>query len=123
MILHAALLLARGGRDVEHVFDPVGAIGNLNFPPIVVGVLEPAVPVHAEAEEVHVEVVLGGAVLHDKTGVNHARADLLGGGGEETLGWELHEGDRMVLRIEKFEMLYAVRIFRDGPSVDVVIQK
>src|SRR6266550_2270175 len=42
MILHAALLFVRGGRDVEHVFDPVGAVGDLNLPPVVVGVLEPA---------------------------------------------------------------------------------
>src|SRR6266550_2270177 len=37
MILHAALLFVRGGRDVEHVFDPVGAVGDLNLPPVVVG--------------------------------------------------------------------------------------
>src|SRR2546429_8821040 len=86
MILHAALLLVRGGRDVEHVFDPVGAVGDLNLPPVVVGVLEAAVPVHTEAEEIPIEAILGSAVLDDEAGVKHARADLFGGGREKHAG-------------------------------------
>src|SRR6266699_3110666 len=74
MILHAALLFVRGGRDVEHVFDPVGAVGDLNLPPVVVGILEAAVPVHTEAEEIPIEAILGSAVLDDETRARHARA-------------------------------------------------
>src|SRR2546423_1926374 len=57
LFLHAALRFVRGGGDVEHVFDPVGAVGALNLPPVVVGVLETAVPVHTEAEEVPIEAI------------------------------------------------------------------
>src|SRR5580700_975353 len=40
MILHTALLGVCLGRNVEHVLDPVGAVGHLNFPPVVASVLE-----------------------------------------------------------------------------------
>src|SRR5207253_9699678 len=93
MILHAALLFVRSGRDVEHVFDPVGAVGDLNLPPVVVGVLEAAVPVHTEAEEIPIEAILGSAGLDDEAGVKHARADLFGGCSEHGAGARLHEGD------------------------------
>jgi hypothetical protein len=120
MILHAALLFVGTWRNVEHVFDPVGAIGDLDFPPVVVGVLEAAVPVHAEAEEIAIEGVFDSAVLDDEAGVDHASADLFAGRGEEAGGGELHEGDGMALGIEKFEMLDAVRIFFDFARGDVM---
>src|SRR5256884_9707228 len=97
MILHAALLLVRGGRDVEHVFDPVGAVGDLNLPPVVVGVLEAAVPVHTEAEEIPIEAILGSAVLDDEAGVKHARADLFGGGRGKEGGGEVAAGGGVYL--------------------------
>ena len=52
MILHTALLGVCLGRNVKHVRDPVGAVRDLNFPPVVAGVLETTMPVHAETEQV-----------------------------------------------------------------------
>src|SRR5882762_296504 len=80
-------------------------------------------PVHAKAEEVHVEAVLGGAVFDDEAGVDHARADLLLGGGKKALRRELHEREGMAFGVAGFEMPDAVRVFRDGASADIVCEE
>src|SRR2546421_9919832 len=110
MVLYAALLFVRGGRDVEHVLDPVGAVRDLNLPPVVVGVLEAAVPVHAEAEEISVEAILGCAVLDDEAGVKHARADLFGGSSKHGARVKLYEGDEITLGVVENEMRDATDI-------------
>jgi hypothetical protein len=66
------------GRNVEHVFDPFIAVGDLKFVPVGVIVLEAAVPVEVESENVFVEMVHGGAVFDDEAGVEDARADGVG---------------------------------------------
>ena len=72
-VIHdAACAFIGGGRDVEHVFDPVGAIGNLHGDPTGFVVLHAAVPVEMEAENILVEVIGGGAVVDDEAGVNDA---------------------------------------------------
>src|SRR5580693_2740296 len=120
MVLYAALVVIGVGRNVEHVFNPIVSFGNLDFPPIVVGVLEAAVPIHAEAEDIPVEAVFGGAIFDDKSGVDHAGADLIGGSVEEVRGGELHEGNMDAFRVAKFEMLDAVGVFRDRANGDVM---
>ena len=120
MILHAALLFVRSGRDVEHVFDPVGAVGDLNLPPVVVGVLEAAVPVHTEAEEIPIEAILGSAVLDDEAGVKHARADLFGGCSEHDAGVQLHEGDGITFGVVENATRDATDISGDRANRDMV---
>ena len=120
MILYATLLFVGVWRNVEHVFDPVVSIRNLNLPPVIVGVLEATVPIHAEAEKVSVEAVFDRGVLDDESGMDHASANLLSRRGEEARGRELDEGNGVALRIEKLEMLDAVGIFLDVAGGDFV---
>src|SRR5436853_5891471 len=123
MILYATLLLIGVGRDVEHLLDPVGAVGDLNLPPVVAGVLEAAVPVHAEAEEIPVEAILGSAVLDDEAGVKHARADLFGGGSEHAARVKLNEGDGITLGVVDNEMRDATDIPGNRVGRDVTGQE
>src|SRR5947208_3446824 len=60
------------GRDVEHVFQPVGTFRNLLTDIIDAGVGAATAPVGAEAEDLAVEMVLCVGVLHDEAGVDHA---------------------------------------------------
>src|SRR2546423_5171165 len=120
MILYATLLLIGVGRDVEHVLDPVGAVGDLNLPPVVAGVLEAAVPVHAEAEEIPVEAILGSAVLDDEAGVKHARADLFGRSSEHAARVKLHEGDGITLGVVENQMRDATDISGNRANRDVM---
>ena len=57
-------------RHVEHVFDPVGAVGDLHVDPIRFVVFSSAVPIDVEAEDVFVEFVFCIAVMHNKSGMN-----------------------------------------------------
>src|SRR5208283_2536853 len=75
MIHDAERLLVRGGTDVQHVLDPIGAIGNLHGDPVGVGILHAAVPIGAKAENIFVEMIHGGAVFDDEAGVDDAGAD------------------------------------------------
>ena len=59
--------------NIEHEFDPVGAVGDLQRDPIVVVVCPATVPVRAEAEDVFVEVLHGWAVVYDYAYVNDMR--------------------------------------------------
>src|SRR5216684_186355 len=67
--------MVRVGRDVEHVFDPVSAIGNLHVDPARFVILHSTVPVNMEAEDVFVEAVLCIAIVDDKARVNEAATD------------------------------------------------
>ncbi len=80
-------------------------------------------PVHAEAEEVAVEAVFGGAIFDDEAGVEHAGADLLAGSGEESRRGELHEREAIVFGVAQLEMLDAVAFFGDGSGGDFVSQE
>ena len=73
------------GGDVENVFEPVGAVGNLHVDPVGFVVLHAAVPVDAEAEKVFVEVIFGGAVVDDEACMDEVSADLLRRGRELTV--------------------------------------
>src|SRR5260221_1822059 len=110
MILNAAFLLIGSGRNVEHVLDPIGAVGNLQLYPIHIIVLESAVPVHAKTKQVAVETIFDGVIFDNKTGVEDAIADLVAGGREKVVGL-LDKRDGMAFGIEKFEMLESVCVF------------
>src|SRR6267378_918356 len=110
MILNAALLLVGSGRNVEHVLDPIGAVGKLKLFPVHIIVLESAVPVHAKTKQVAVETIFDGVIFDNKTGVKDTIADLVAAGREKVVGL-LHKRDGMALGIEKFEMLEPVCVF------------
>src|ERR1700751_1001655 len=104
MIVHAALLGVGLGGSVEHVPDPVGAIRDLNFPPVVGSVLETAMPVHSEAEQIPVEAIFGRAILDDEASVQHPCAELSGGGSGPSERMKLHEGDGVPFGIVQREI-------------------
>src|SRR6478672_13408388 len=51
MILNSQLFVIGIRRDVEHVFDPVRTVGNLQFVPVGAVVFEAAVPVQAKSKK------------------------------------------------------------------------
>ena len=77
MILHSKLFMIGIGRNVEHVFDPVGAVGNLEFVPVNAVILEPAVPVEAKSQEINIETILSRQVFDYKTRMDQVGTDLL----------------------------------------------
>src|SRR3954465_15075303 len=100
MILHAELFMVGIGSNVEHVFNPVGAVGDLQFIPVNTVVLEPAIPVEAKSQQINIEPVFSIAVLDHKTCVDQVCTDLLGGRRRSWLGWwSLHEGKGVALRV------------------------
>ena len=120
MILHTALLGVCIGRNVEHVLDPVGAVGDLNFPPVVAGVLETTMPVHAEAEQVPVETIFGRAILDDEASVQHSRAEVSGRGFGPSERVKLHEGDGITFGVAQREIRDRVDVPGEGANRDVM---
>src|SRR6266705_4171378 len=68
----AESMMVSVGRDVEHVFEPVGAVGDLHVDPTGFVVVPSTVPVDVEAENVSVEMVFGGAAINHNTGMNYS---------------------------------------------------
>src|SRR5882672_8531301 len=66
VIHHAERAMVRIVWDVEHVLDPVCAIGDLYVNPADLVVFPSTLPVEMEAEDVFVEVVFGGAIVDNK---------------------------------------------------------
>ncbi len=56
---------------VQHVFDPVRAVGNLHGDPFGHVVFHAAMPVRTKAENVAVKMVLGRAVVDEEASVDH----------------------------------------------------
>src|SRR5208283_1856258 len=113
-VIHdAERLLVRGGTDVQHVLDPIGAIGNLHGDPVGVGILHAAVPIGAKSENVLVEMIHGGAVFDDETGVYYAHVTGTGRPWVVHRKWSraLDEGNRIAFGVSQFKMLHAVSIF------------
>ncbi len=71
----AECVMIRVGWDIEHVFDPVGAIRNLHVNPVRFVVFHSAVPIDMEAEDVFVKVIFGRAIVNNKAGVDDPGAD------------------------------------------------
>src|SRR5712664_3809825 len=72
MILYAEILAVGVCRNVQHVFDPVVAIGNLELVPVESVILEAAAPVEAKAEEIKVKAVFGVHIFYNEAGVKYS---------------------------------------------------
>ncbi len=72
MILCAERFVIGGGRNVQHVLNPVIAIRNLQFVPVQPVVLEPTLPVQLEAQHINIKPILGGYVFNDESGVKYS---------------------------------------------------
>ena len=124
MILHAELFVVGGCGNIQHVFDPVRAVGDLQFVPIGAVILEPAVPVQAKTEKVNIETILGGHVLDHETRMDQAGTDLLRRGPVSGSRWRpMNEGKRVSLRVAHPEMLRAVGITLNIVRRDAMRQK
>src|SRR6266851_3683846 len=77
MILCAERFVIGGGRNVQHVLNPVIAIRNLQFVPVQPVVLEPTLPIQLEAKRIDIESILRSRVFDHKSGVKETRADLI----------------------------------------------
>src|SRR4029077_9405247 len=75
MILHAEFLVIGVRGNVQHVLDPVVAVGHLDFVPVHAAVLEAAVPVKFEAKQVEIETILRSRIFDDESSVNEGCAD------------------------------------------------
>ena len=56
---------------VQHVFQPVSAVGNLDREPFGHILFHTAVPVGAKSQDITIEVILGILVIHEKAYVDH----------------------------------------------------
>ena len=70
MIHHSKGVMVGGRRNFEHVFEPVGAVGNFHGHPIGLVVFHSAVPVQSKTQNIFVEGVFGGAIANHPSGVN-----------------------------------------------------
>ena len=66
------------GGDVEHIFQPTGAVGHLHRAPVGAARLHPAMPVNMEPQSVFVESVFRRPVVNDESGVNHPAGNGIG---------------------------------------------
>src|SRR6266851_8234772 len=116
----AECVMVSVGRDVEHVFDPVSAVGDLHIHPTGFVIFPSAMPVDVEAENVFVEAIFGGAVMNDKASMDEAVADLRLSPSREMKISPLHERDAMILRVSHFERLAFVSQTKDFARLDAV---
>src|SRR5579885_646730 len=104
MILNSKVFVVGVARNVEHVLDPVGAVGNLEFVPIDSIVLESSVPVEAKSQDFHIETILHTQVVDHETCMDQAGADLHRRGmGTASGRGSLNKGNRISFRILKPE--------------------
>src|SRR5882762_1668061 len=66
MILRAKRLMVSGGRNIQHVLNPVIAIRNLQLVPIDAVILHAALPVKLEAKQIDVKSIFRSDVLYDE---------------------------------------------------------
>ena len=79
-VVHDSDVLERGvGWVVQHVLDPVGAVGNLEADPVDGVGFGPAIPVGTKAEDVDPEGVFFGAIADHEAGVDDAVRGGIGG--------------------------------------------
>src|SRR5215472_6476622 len=120
VIHHPKGVLVGVGRDVEHVFEPVGAVRDLHVDPVAFVVLHATMPVNMEAEDVFVEFVFGGTIENDEASVNQAGADLSGGRSDLAVSGSLDEGDGEACGILKGKVNAAVEVSNNRVDRDVV---
>src|SRR6266404_5870938 len=112
MILCAKRLVVSGGRNVQHVLNPVIAIRNLQLVPVDAVILHTALPVKLEAKQIDVKAILRDAVLHDKAGMNEVSADLVQEHGIiNNARSALYEGKSISFGIAQLEVPCAVAVF------------
>ncbi len=73
MIHHAERVMVCIGGNVEHVFDPVAAIGDLHVHPVRFVVFHPTVPINVETKDFFVELIFGGAIANHEARVNEVK--------------------------------------------------
>src|SRR6266581_4150058 len=111
------------GGNVEHVFDPVGAIGDLHVDPAGFVVFPPTMPVDVEAENIFIEAVFGGAIVNDKAGVDHSRADMVRGGLPVCIQFGLEKSDAVSFRIDRSKVLPWPLVSRELTYLDTILLK
>src|SRR5579872_5555244 len=84
---------------VQHVFEPVGAIGDLHGDPVGLVGLHAAVPVEMEAKKVTVEMIFGLAAMDQKSDVDHVAGDGRMGRCGRLRCWPLDELNMVAFRI------------------------
>src|SRR5882762_1527662 len=95
------------GGNVEHVFDPVGAIGDLHVDPSGFVVFPPTMPVDVEAENIFIEAVFRVRVPNDEADMDDTHI----GPGPRSAGVRLPpKADAMSLRV------YYCEVFVTGIS-------
>ena len=65
------------GIDVEHVLEPIGAVGNLHRAPIGAAGLHPTIPVHMEPQDILIESVFRCPIANNESGMDQAPGDAL----------------------------------------------
>src|SRR5215469_26052 len=120
VIHHAKSVLVGVGGNVEHVFEPVGAVRDLHVDPVAFIVLHATMPVNTEAEDIFVEFVFGGAIENDKASVNQAGANLIGRRSGLAVSLGLDEDDRKAFGILMRKVNAAVEVSDNRVDRDVV---
>src|SRR5581483_10278999 len=104
VILNSQFLVVGCRRDVQHVLDPVGTVGNLKLVPIDRIVLESAVPVQAKSQNIAVKSILSRRVVDHETGMDKMTTDLLNAGiAPDFRRRSLDEGNRIALGVANLE--------------------
>ena len=99
MIHDAYHALARAGRDIEHVLEPVRAVRYLHAHPICFVVFHAALPVEVKAEHIFVEVIFDPPVVHNKSRMDDAKTDL---------AFRLFDGPRSRLLDKTYDMAFGI---------------
>src|SRR5450631_502036 len=112
MILYTEFFAISARLNVQHVLDPVVPVRHLNFVPVDTVVLKAAMPVESKSKNVPIEAVFLSQVFHDKSGMQHAAADLV----ERNFvirrsRRSLHKRDGISFRVTQLEMRRSTAIF------------
>ena len=102
------------GRDIEHVFEPVGAVGHLHGDPTGLTFRHATLPVKVKAEDIFVKAVFRLTIADDDARMNQARAGLAGSLAIRVGCRQLHEGDDMAFGVLKVEVLNVIGIYGNG---------
>src|SRR3979490_2109246 len=105
MILYPEFFVISARGNVQHVLDPVVPVRHLNFVPVDTVVLEAAMPVESKPKNVAIEAVFRSHVFHDKSGMQHAAADLVERNFVVRHRWRsLDKRDGISFRVAQLEM-------------------
>src|ERR1035438_2626043 len=109
-------LSARGrSRQIQHVFQPIGTIGNLHHHPVRVTGPRATLPIQMKSKDIAIKMIRGCAIAHYESSVVNMRAHWVCRPG--LLGWMrtlLREFDRVSFRIIHLKKLVSMLIDADG---------